>query len=115
MTPFTVDTSGVYEFSSVLVSGSNHFTFLYENSFDPADQLTDLLNDGLGNGFAQNGDPAGTSSFDSILIEGRVYYWITSQWAFFSAIETASDSIVGPWRNHRAGPLSVGHQRQWCR
>ncbi len=96
VTAFTVDTSGVYELSSVLASGSNHFTFLYENSFDPNDQLTDLLNYGLGNGFAQNGDPQGTSSFDSILIEGRTYYWITSQWAFFSTIETANNSIVGP-------------------
>ncbi|MCB9839099.1 MAG: hypothetical protein H6813_07150 [Phycisphaeraceae bacterium] len=93
---FTVDTPGVYEFTSVLSSGNNHFTFLYRDGFDPQLPLQNLLDYGLGNGFAQNGDPSGTSSFDALLKTGETYYWVTSQWAFFSAIETAHNTLVGP-------------------
>ena len=93
---FTVEVSGVYGFTSVLASGANHFTFLYQDGFNPAAPLSNLLDYGLGNGSSFNGDPSGTSSFDALLIAGRTYTWVTSQWAFFSAIETAGNTIVGP-------------------
>jgi hypothetical protein len=93
---FTVDVSGVYGFTSVLASGNNHFTFLYRDAFDPQAPLSNLLDYGLGNGFAHNGDPSGVSSFGALLHAGSTYYWVTSQWASFSAIETSSGTVVGP-------------------
>jgi len=93
---FTVDVSGVYDFSSVLASGNNHFTFIYRDAFDPALPLDNLMDYGLGNGFGHNGDPAGTSSFGALLHAGSTYYWITSQWAASSPNEAADNTIVGP-------------------
>ena len=77
-------------------SPSSPHAFIYRDGFDPDDQLTNLLDYGLGNGSAQNGDPSGTSSFSALCVEGQRYYWITSQWAFFSTLETAHNTIVGP-------------------
>ncbi|MEM1330185.1 MAG: hypothetical protein AAGG07_06465 [Planctomycetota bacterium] len=93
---FTVDTSGVYDFSSVLSNGGDHFSFLYSDSFDASSSLDNLLDYGLGNGFNVNGDPRGTSSFSTVLFEGETYYWVTSQWASFSTIADATNTIVGP-------------------
>ncbi len=93
---FTVDVSGVYEFSSVLSSGNNHFSYIYRDAFVPADPLAHLLDYGLGNGFGHNGDPSGTSSFSAYLDGGSEYFFVTSQWAASSPIETADNMIVGP-------------------
>lgn len=93
---FTVDVSGVYEFESVLSTGSDHFTFLYTGDFDASSSLDSLSNYGLGNGNDPFGSPRGTSSFDHLLIAGETYYYVTSQWASFSTIAASANSIVGP-------------------
>ncbi len=93
---FTVETSGVYDFLSVLSPTANHFTFLYENNYDPAAPLTNLLDYGLGNGFSPLGFPNGTSGFSAVLFEGVTYTWVTSQWAFFSSINPSTNTITGP-------------------
>ena len=100
---FTVDTSGVYDFTSVLMPTGNHFTFLYENAFDPAQPLTNLLDYGLGNGFSPFDVPQGTSAFSALLLEGETYYWITSQWSASSSISPATNTIVGPGNVQPAG------------
>lgn len=93
---FTVDVSGVYEFSSVLASGNNHFSYIYRDAFVPGDPLAHLLDYGLGNGFGHNGDPSGTSSFAAFLEAGSEYFFVTSQWSASSPVETADNMIVGP-------------------
>ena len=93
---FTVDVSGVYEFESVLSSGSDHFTFLYDGAFDASQSLENLVNYGLGNGNDPFGSPRGTSSFDHLLMAGETYYFVTSQWASFSTLAASANSIVGP-------------------
>ncbi|MEQ9616730.1 MAG: hypothetical protein RLN60_01705 [Phycisphaerales bacterium] len=100
---FTVETSGVYDFQSVLAPTANHFTFLYENDFDPTLPLTNLLDYGLGNGFSPFNVPNGTSRFSALLFEGVTYTWVTSQWAFFSAINPSTNTIVGPGEVFPAG------------
>ncbi|HED54158.1 MAG TPA: hypothetical protein ENJ00_08150 [Phycisphaerales bacterium] len=93
---FTVDVSGVYDLTSILSNTSNHFTFLYQDGFDPALPLQNLLDYGLGNGFSPFGDPKGTSHISALLLEGRTYFWVTSQWSSTSTIAQAGNTIVGP-------------------
>jgi len=93
---FTVETSGVYEFSSVLMPTNNHMTFLYRDAFDPTLPLTNLFDYGLGNGSSVFGIPEGSSVFSTMLFEGQTYTWVTSQWAFFSTISPSDNTIVGP-------------------
>ncbi len=93
---FTVSESGLYDFSSVLSSPSDHFTFLYQDSFDPNQPLTNLLDYGLGNGFSPFDVPRGTSAISALLFEGVTYTWVTSQWSSSSTILPATNTIVGP-------------------
>ena len=75
---FTVDTSGLYSFESVLASGGDHWTCLYEGDFDDTQPLTNLHEYDLGNGFSPFDTPRGTSRFDQLLFEGTTYYWVNS-------------------------------------
>jgi len=93
---FTVDVSGVYDLTSILSNGDNHFTFLYKDGFDPTLPLQNLLDYGLGNGFSPFGDPKGTSHISALLLQGQTYFWVTSQWANSSSIALSSNTIVGP-------------------
>lgn len=92
---FEVETSGLYRFDSV-VSNGNAFTFLYDGSFDPDDQLTDLLDYGLGNGNAPNGAPVGTSLIEALLFEGETYFFVVSQWDRFTPGQSYDSTITGP-------------------
>ena len=92
---FEVSVSGGYEFTSVVSSGNN-FTFLYEGSFNPNDQLTNLLDYGLGNGNAPNGSPAGTSFISALLHTGVKYYFVNSQWDRFTPGTPYENTVVGP-------------------
>lgn len=92
---FQVETAGLYRFNSV-VSNGNAFTFLYQDSFDPDDQLTNLLDYGLGNGNAPNGAPAGTSLIEALLFEGQTYYFVVSQWDRFTPNQSYNSTITGP-------------------
>ncbi|GJM24113.1 MAG: hypothetical protein DHS20C16_05280 [Phycisphaerae bacterium] len=92
---FEVSEAGGYTFHSVVPSGNN-FNFLYQNAFDPEQPLVNLLDYGLGNGFAQNGTPAGTSLIEVLLQENTTYYYVTSQWAFFNPGQTFTTTITGP-------------------
>ncbi|MEL6795210.1 MAG: GC-type dockerin domain-anchored protein [Planctomycetota bacterium] len=93
---FEVTESGVYDLTSVLSSGRDHFSFLYKGSFDPSLPLENLQDYGLGNGNSPFGIPRGTSFISQLLFEGETYVWVTSQWASFRPIEATSNTIVGP-------------------
>ncbi|MGP1347667.1 MAG: hypothetical protein ACTS3F_13500 [Phycisphaerales bacterium] len=92
---FTPEVSGLYRFDSV-VSNGFAFTLLYEDSFDPEDQLTNLLDYGLGNGNAPNGAPAGTSLIEALLLEGTTYYFVVSQWDRFTLGQSYDTTVTGP-------------------
>ncbi|MEM1186606.1 MAG: GC-type dockerin domain-anchored protein [Planctomycetota bacterium] len=93
---FTVTESGVYAFESVLLSGGEHWSCLYIDSFDDTQPLVNLHDYGLGNGFSPFNTPRGTSSFDQVLFEGTTYYWVTSQWSSFASFSDFTNTIVGP-------------------
>jgi len=93
--PFTVTASGGYEIVSVVPSGNN-FTFLYRGGFDPEAPLANLLDYGLGNGFAPNGTPAGTSRIDALLLEGESYHLVVSQWSATATSQPFTNTVVGP-------------------
>jgi hypothetical protein len=92
---FQVETSGLYRFDSTVSSGSA-FTFLYRDTFDPAQPLQGLFDYGLGNGNAPNGAPNGTSLIEALLLEGQTYYFVVSQWDRFSMDQTYSCVVTGP-------------------
>ncbi|TVQ33718.1 MAG: hypothetical protein EA376_01700 [Phycisphaeraceae bacterium] len=98
---FTVSVSGRYSLLSVVPTGDN-FTFLYQDGFDPEDQLENLLDTGLGNGNAVNGTPRGTSLIEAMLFEGRTYYFVNSQWSATQPGQPYTNTVTGP------GPLSIG-------
>ncbi|MCF6308162.1 MAG: T9SS type A sorting domain-containing protein, partial [Flavobacteriaceae bacterium] len=72
--PFTVDATGLYDILNVQVGGWDGYLFVYENCFDPLDQL---------NGFVAGDDDGaggiGTSDIiDVMLTTGTDYYVITT-------------------------------------
>ena len=93
---FTVTEPGLYDLTSVLASGGNHFTFLYKGGFDPGQPLANLLDYGLGNGFSPFDVPQGTSNISALLLEGETYTWVTSEWSSTSPVGTSTNTIVGP-------------------
>lgn len=93
---FTVSESGLYDLTSILSTGGDHFTFLYEDGFDPAQPLNNLFDYGLGNGNSPFGAPRGTSEISALLFEGKTYTWVTSQWSAGSTIAPSTNTIVGP-------------------
>ncbi|MFI4897351.1 MAG: GC-type dockerin domain-anchored protein [Phycisphaerales bacterium JB059] len=93
---FTVSRSGVYDFTSVLDSGDDHFTILYKDAFDDTQPLANIHDYGLGNGFSPFDTPEGTSAFSQLLFEGTTYIWVTSQWASFRPNGGFVNTIVGP-------------------
>lgn len=93
---FTVDTSGLYSFESLLATGNDHWTCLYIDAFDDTRPLANLHEYGLGNGFSAFDVPRGESSFSQILLEGRTYFWVTSQWSAFAGFSDFTNTIVGP-------------------
>ena len=101
---FTVSTPGLYVLESVLLDGQDHWASLYEGAFDPAQPLLNQLDYGLGNGFAANGSPRGTALIESLLLEGRTYTLVTSQWASFRTPGPYELTITGPGAIVEAGP-----------
>ncbi len=93
---FTVSESGVYDLTSVLSTGTDQFTFLYQDGFDSTMPLENLLDYGLGNGNSPFGVPRGSSHISALLLSGRTYTWVTSQWAAGSPIAPSANTIVGP-------------------
>ena len=100
---FTVETSGLYDFASVLASGNDHWTCLYIDSFNDAQPLGNLHEYGLGNGFSQFDVPRGESRFTQLLLEDTTYYWVTSQWSSFAAFSDFDNTITGPGQIFVAG------------
>ncbi|MFG0293970.1 MAG: hypothetical protein ACF8MJ_12565 [Phycisphaerales bacterium JB050] len=92
---FTVPVSGGYTFDSVVASGNN-FTYIYKDSFDPAQPLENLLDYSLGNGFGPFDLPRGQSKIDALLLEGTTYYFVTSQWDRFTDAQPYTLTITGP-------------------
>ncbi len=93
---FTVTESGLYDLTSVLSTGTDQFTFLYQDGFNPAQPLANLLDYGLGNGSSPFGVPRGTSHISALLLAGHTYTWVTSQWSAGSPIAESANTIVGP-------------------
>ena len=93
---FSVEVSGGYSFTSTLDVVGDHFSFIYKGSFDPANPLDNLLDYGLGNGFSPFEVPRGTSAFETVLLAGETYIWVTSQWGQFSPLTPFTNEIVGP-------------------
>ncbi len=93
--PFTVSESGGYSFESIIPSGNN-FTAIYRDAFDPNAPLENLFDYGLGNGFAPNGTPQGTSLIESLLLEGESYFYVTSQFQRTTPGTSFQTTIVGP-------------------
>ena len=93
---FTVSVSGLYSFESLLASGGDHWTCLYKDGFADALPLANLHEYSLGNGFSPFDVPRGESSFNQLLLQGTTYYWVTSQWASFSAFSAFTNTIRGP-------------------
>ncbi|MCA9311205.1 MAG: hypothetical protein KDA21_08365 [Phycisphaerales bacterium] len=104
---FQVTESGVYRFQSV-VSSSSAFNYIYRGTFNPSDQLTNLLDYGLGNGNAPNGTPNGTSLIEVMLFEGQTYHFVVSQWASYTNGQMYTNTITGPGRLMIAGLNCVG-------
>ena len=93
---FTVSVSGLYEFESDLSSGGDHFTFLYQGSFDDTLPLENLVEAALGNGNSPFDVPQGESDFEQLLFAGQTYFWVTSQWSRFAAFSQFTNTITGP-------------------
>ncbi len=100
---FTVSVSGVYDFTSVLASGDDHFTILYKDAFDDTQPIANIHDYGLGNGFSPFDVPEGTSAFSQLLFEGVTYIWVTSQWASFRPNGPFTNTIAGPGEVQVAG------------
>ena len=66
--PFAVDTTGSYTFDST--QDFDGFAFVYENSFDPNDQLTNFV--------AGNDDGGSGSEITTDLTAGTIYYFVTT-------------------------------------
>jgi hypothetical protein len=72
-TNFTVDANGIYDFATnAITPGFDTYLFLYEGSFDPTDQLTNLL---IGN---DDSGPGLNSAFSFALDSGTSYFAIVS-------------------------------------
>lgn len=97
---FEVGISGGYAFESIVPAG-NHFVFLYQGGFDPAQPLNNLLDYGMGNGFSHDGSPQGTSRIRALLLEGETYHLVASQWAPNQAGRDYVTTVIGP------GPLLI--------
>ena len=93
---FEVTEAGLYTFESVRADSTDNFTFLYEGEFEPTLPLMNMLDYGLGNGFAPNESPQGTSLIESLLFPGCTYTLVNSQWAFFRPGGPYTLTITGP-------------------
>ncbi|MEM8874580.1 MAG: hypothetical protein AAGD32_10010 [Planctomycetota bacterium] len=108
--PFSPEVSGGYIFDST-VSDGDGFTFLYEGSFDPTDPTANLLDLGLGNGFASNGAADGQSIIEALLFEDTDYFFVTSQFAASSGPQSYVTTVTGPGLIPEPtvlGPLAIG-------
>lgn len=90
--PFTVDTAGAYDFTSTQ-TGWDGLIFVYQNNFDPNDQLTNYL---AGNDDGAGG--VGTSELTANLVTGTEYFLITTAFA---------PEDFGPFTNTIDGPGAV--------
>jgi hypothetical protein len=76
---FQVDTTGIYSLFSMSIdpAGWDNYTFLYVNSFDALNPLTNVV---IGN----DDDPdTGTSGFNATLVTGVNYFLVTTGFADF--------------------------------
>jgi len=74
ITQLTVGTSGSYTFQSISANSNTYdnYTFLYQNSFNPASPLTNVL---IGN---DDNLSIGMSGFTSNLLTGTTYFFINT-------------------------------------
>lgn len=91
---FSVDTDGVYSFSSTATSPANwdNYTFLYEINFNPANPFANVL---IGNDDNPN---VGLSGFSKALTTGLNYYLITTGFG---------NNDAGSFTNEIRGPGNI--------
>ncbi|PZQ17395.1 MAG: hypothetical protein DI564_06200 [Rhodanobacter denitrificans] len=94
-TAFEVPVSGGYYFESVVAQG-DHFLALYQDAFDPAQPLANLLDYEAGNGSSPNGPPRGTARISALLFAGRSYHLVASQWSASAPGQSYVTTVTGP-------------------
>lgn len=99
VTQLTVGTSGTYTFQSTATSPVNwdNYTFMYQNSFNPASQFTNVLR---GN---DDNPTIGLSGFSLTLNAGTTYFFIVTGFA---------NTDFGAWSTTASGPgtITIGGQ-----
>ncbi len=91
--PFTVDAAGNYVLAlSALTANYDTYLHLYQNSFDPNNQLSNLL----------AGDDDGGAGFDSLLNFG-----LTAGTSYFAVVSGFNNSDFGSSRLAITGPGNV--------
>lgn len=94
-TAFEVPVSGGYYFESVVTQG-DHFLALYQDAFDPAQPLANLLDYEAGNGSSPYGPPRGTARISALLFAGRSYHLVASQWSASAPGQSYVTTVTGP-------------------
>ncbi|MDQ6651285.1 MAG: PEP-CTERM sorting domain-containing protein [Acidobacteriota bacterium] len=94
VTQLTVGTSGTYTFQCTATSpaGWDNYTFMYQNSFDSASPLTNVL---IGN---DDNPTVGLSGFSLNLNAGTTYFFIVTGFSNFDA---------GAWSTVASGPGTI--------
>lgn len=97
VTQITVGTTGTYTFQCTGTSpaGWDNYTFMYQNSFNPASQFTNVL---IGN---DDNPSIGLSGFSLTLNAGTTYFFVVSGFA---------NTDFGAWSTTASGPgmITVG-------
>ncbi len=97
VTQITVGTTGTYTFQATATSpaGWDNYTFMYQNSFNPASQFTNIL---IGN---DDNPTIGLSGFSLTLNAGTTYFFVVSGFA---------NTDFGAWSTTASGPgiITVG-------
>lgn len=87
---FSVGSAGTYVFQST--ANFDNYTFLYQNSFNPLSQLTNVL---IGN---DDNPSIGLSGFSLNLVAGTQYFFITTGFA---------NTDFGAFSNNFSGPGTI--------
>lgn len=96
---FHVDLSGAYDFLSA--GGFDNYTFLYEVSFAPGAQLTNVI---IGN---DDHPGIGNSGFDGVALYAGVNYFFVTTGFENNSFGTFQNTITGPGNIFLAGGATV--------
>jgi hypothetical protein len=94
-----VDLSGAYDFLSDPL-GFDNYTFLYQTSFAPGAQLTNVI---IGN----DDVPPGNSGFNGVALNAGVNYFFVTTGYSNSNFGTFQNTITGPGNIFLAGGATV--------